>query len=503
MWKFVANFTLDMKRNSIISFTTTSLALLFSVALLSCSSSASPQNAAAEQGAAGQVASGQESAAQVTSGQESAAQVSVEQVGAEQGSAEQVTVEQVAAEHLAAEQVGAKKNRVDSDLPSNREYDDENLFGIDLGNYYSVTGTIRNGDTFGALMSRMGVPVADQSKIAAACGDTFDVRRIHAGNEYEALFESKGGRPLFFIYDVDNYTHILFSLTDSIYVKRVEEQRYLKRSTATVTIESSLWNDVKRAGVSPLLALKISDIYAWAIDFFSLRKGDSFTVLYDELLFDGKTVDIDNIWYAEFIHAGKCYYAVNFRDGEKSSLYWNEKGESLRKAFLKAPLNFVRISSRFTYNRRHPVLKIVRPHTGVDYAAPKGTPVMTIGDGTVIFKGWSGGGGNTIKIRHNSIYTTSYMHLSGYAKGLSKGSRVRQGEVIGYVGSTGLSTGPHLDFRVYKNGTPIDPLKMESPSVEPVSKENMELFKTTLERYRYRLDSMKINTHLETLLQVL
>lgn len=488
MWKFVANFTLDMKRNSIISFATTSLALLFSVALLSCSSNASPQNAAAEQGAAGQVASGQESAAQVT----------VEQVGAEQGSAEQGS-----AKHVGAEQVGAKKNRVDSDLPSNREYDDENLFGIDLGNYYSVTGTIRNGDTFGALMSRMGVPAADQSKIAAACGDTFDVRRIHAGNEYEALFESKGGRPLFFIYDVDNYTHILFSLTDSIYVKRVEEQRYLKRSTATVTIESSLWNDVKHAGVSPLLALKISDIYAWAIDFFSLRKGDSFTVLYDELLFDGKTVDIDNIWYAEFIHAGKCYYAVNFRDGEKSSLYWNEKGESLRKAFLKAPLNFVRISSRFTYNRRHPVLKIVRPHTGVDYAAPKGTPVMTIGDGTVIFKGWSGGGGNTIKIRHNSIYTTSYMHLSGYAKGLSKGSRVRQGEVIGYVGSTGLSTGPHLDFRVYKNGTPIDPLKMESPSVEPVSKENMELFKTTLERYRYRLDSMKINTHLETLLQVL
>lgn len=498
MWKFVANFTLDMKRNSIISFATTSLALLFSVALLSCSSSASPQNAAAEQGAAGQVASGQESAAQVT-----VEQVAAEQVGAEQGFAEQVGAEQGSAEHLSAEQVGAKKNRVDSDLPSNREYDDENLFGIDLGNYYSVTGTIRNGDTFGALMSRMGVPVADQSKIAAACGDTFDVRRIHAGNEYEALFESKGGRPLFFIYDVDNYTHILFSLTDSIYVKRVEEQRYQKRSTATVTIESSLWNDVKRAGVSPLLALKISDIYAWAIDFFSLRKGDSFTVLYDELLFDGKTVDIDNIWYAEFIHAGKCYYAVNFRDGEKSSLYWNEKGESLRKAFLKAPLNFVRISSRFTYNRRHPVLKIVRPHTGVDYAAPKGTPVMTIGDGTVIFKGWSGGGGNTIKIRHNSIYTTSYMHLSGYAKGLSKGSRVRQGEVIGYVGSTGLSTGPHLDFRVYKNGTPIDPLKMESPSVEPVSKENMELFKTTLERYRYRLDSMKINTHLETLLQVL
>lgn len=484
MWKFVANFTLDMKRNSIISFATTSLALLFSLALLSCSSSADRQEAAeqaaTEQISAGQVAARQGGSAQVDANEHQGA-IARDDAKAHPG--------------ISARDAAMKQN-------DNRE-DDENLFGIDLGNCYSVTGTIRNGDSFGALMSRMGVPAADQSKIAAACGETFDVRRIHAGNEYEAFFESKGGRPLFFIYDVDNYTHILFSLADSIYVKRVEEERYLKSSTATVTIESSLWNDVKHAGVSPLLALKISDIYAWAIDFFSLRKGDSFTVLYDELLFDGKTVDIDNIWYAEFIHAGKCYYAVNFRDGEKSSLYWNEKGESLRKAFLKAPLNFVRISSRFTYNRKHPVLKIVRPHTGVDYAAPKGTPVMTIGDGTVIFKGWSGGGGNTIKIRHNSIYTTSYMHLSGYAKGLSKGSRVRQGEVIGYVGSTGLSTGPHLDFRVYKNGTPIDPLKMESPSVEPVSKENMELFKTTLERYRYRLDSMKINTHLETLLQVL
>ena len=286
-------------------------------------------------------------------------------------------------------------------------------------------------------------------------------------------------------------------------MKSVVEERSLQQRYATVTIESSLWNDLQKAGVSPLLALKISDIYAWAIDFFSLQKGDSFTALYDELLFEGETVDIGNIWYAEFNHAGKTYYAVNYKDGEKSSLYWNEKGESLRKAFLKAPLNFFRITSRFTYSRRHPVLKIVRPHTGVDYAAPKGTPVMTIGDGVVIFKGWSGGGGNTIKIRHNSIYTTSYMHLSGYAKGLAKGSRVKQGEVIGYVGSTGLSTGPHLDFRVYKNGTPIDPLKMESPSVEPISKENMENFSATMQSYRFRLDSLRTSQHVESLLNVL
>lgn len=379
----------------------------------------------------------------------------------------------------------------------------ESLFGIEHEELYSVIGKIKNGETFGGILTRLGLPAERHSAVIAAADGLFDPRKIRSGNSYEALYESEGGRLLYFIYDVDTYTHVLFSLADSLYVKMVVEERSLQQRYATVTIESSLWNDLQKAGVSPLLALKISDIYAWAIDFFSLQKGDSFTALYDELLFEGETVDIGNIWYAEFNHAGKTYYAVNYKDGEKSSLYWNEKGESLRKAFLKAPLNFFRITSRFTYSRRHPVLKIVRPHTGVDYAAPKGTPVMTIGDGVVIFKGWSGGGGNTIKIRHNSIYTTSYMHLSGYAKGLAKGSRVKQGEVIGYVGSTGLSTGPHLDFRVYKNGTPIDPLKMESPSVEPISKENMENFSATMQSYRFRLDSLRTSQHVESLLNVL
>jgi murein DD-endopeptidase MepM/ murein hydrolase activator NlpD len=169
----------------------------------------------------------------------------------------------------------------------------------------------------------------------------------------------------------------------------------------------------------------------------------------------------------------------------------------MKKAFLKAPLNFTRISSKFTYNRKHPVLKIVRPHTGVDYAAPSGTPVVALGEGVVIHKGWAGGGGNTIKIKHPGNYVTSYMHLRGYAKGIKKGSRVAQGELIGYVGSTGLSTGPHLDFRVYKNGVPIDPLKMESPSVEPIAKEYMDSFEAQKEHYYKQADSLKVAVHIK------
>ena len=163
----------------------------------------------------------------------------------------------------------------------------------------------------------------------------------------------------------------------------------------------------------------------------------------------------------------KRYYAV-FYENDDVSGYWDLEGNNVKKAFLKAPLSFSRISSKFTYARKHPIYKTVRPHTGVDYAAPMGTPVMAIGDGVVTFKGYKGGGGHTVKIKHNSTYTSAYLHLSKYGKGIAEGVRVTQGQVIGYVGSSGSSTGPHLDFRIWKNGTPIDPLKMESPPTEPI-----------------------------------
>ena len=198
-------------------------------------------------------------------------------------------------------------------------------------------------------------------------------------------------------------------------------------------------------------------------------------MVYDEASCEGEIIDIDTVFYAEFRHEGKMFPAIRLDQGDGGNVYWNEKGESMKKAFLKAPLKFSRISSGFSYHRKHPVTGKVRAHTGVDYAAPTGTPVMSIGDGTVISKGWGGGGGNTVKIRHNSVYTTAYLHLSRYAAGLKVGDRVRQGDIIGYVGSTGMSTGPHLDFRVWKGGTPINPLTMESPSAEPIKPENIPM----------------------------
>ena len=192
-------------------------------------------------------------------------------------------------------------------------------------------------------------------------------------------------------------------------------------------------------------------------------------------------LDIDTIRVAQFIRDADTLSCYMFNQGDGGNIYWNEKGESMRKAFLKAPLHFSRISSGFSYARKHPVTRRVQPHTGVDYAAPKGTPVMSIGDGTVLSAKYEGAGGNTVRIRHNSVYTTAYLHLSGFGKGIRAGARVSQGQVIGYVGSTGRSTGPHLDFRVWKNGSPINPLKMQSPPAEPLRSE-----------FRPQFDSLKL-----------
>lgn len=233
------------------------------------------------------------------------------------------------------------------------------------------------------------------------------------------------------------------------------------------------------------LALELSDIYAWTIDFFGLQQGDSIRVYYEEQYVDSTRIGIGQIYAADFYHARRWQGAYWFDASDYGETaqplrgYFDAAGNSLRKAFLKAPLNYKRISSHFTYARKHPVYKVVRPHTGVDYAAPMGTPVVSIGDGVVIEKGYKGSGGNTVKIRHNATYTTAYLHLSKYASDIAVGKAVQQGQVIGYVGSTGASTGPHLDFRVWKGGTPIDPLKMESPPVEPIP-----------EAYKARFDSV-------------
>lgn len=363
-------------------------------------------------------------------------------------------------------------------------------FGFPMSEFESDEGQIKRGQFFTTLMTSLGVAQSDIYSLTQASRGIFDLKKIKAGNNYKAFY-TKDDEPklAYLVYEDTRTSFITFGIHDSIYVKVSEREIKNRIRMANVTINSSLWRDIEQAGYSPLLALRLSDIYAWSIDFFGLRRGDSFYVVYDELYVGDKFFDIGTVYGAVFTHAGREYDAYRFVQDEVAQ-YWNEKGENLRKAFLKAPLSFSRISSGFSYARRHPVTRIVRPHTGVDYAAPRGTPVMSIGDGVVTQRAYVGAGGNTVRIKHNSTYTTAYLHLHRFASGLSVGKRVRQGEVIGYVGSTGLSTGPHLDFRVWKNGTPINPLTMEAPPADPIKKASTESFRESVAMIKMQRDSL-------------
>lgn len=364
-------------------------------------------------------------------------------------------------------------------------------YGVDVTDLDEVQGKVANGQIITSLLRNLG---ADQKAITQAAfipESVFDVRRMKAGNNYLAYYTQDSVPQLvYLVYQHSVTDFIVFHFEDSLHVEQFIKPTTLKTRTGEFVVETSLWNAIVDADMNMELALQLSDVYAWTVDFFGLQKGDGFKVYYDELFVDSVSIGISKIHAASYKCGDKELFAVFYENDEVRG-YWDLDGNNLKKAFLKAPLSFSRISSKFSYARKHPVHKIVRPHTGVDYAAPMGTPVMAIGDGVVTFKGYKGGGGHTVKIRHNSTYTSAYLHLSKYGKGVVEGARVSQGQVIGYVGSSGTSTGAHLDFRIWKNGTPIDPLKMESPPTEPIPANARAEFDSVKTVMLQMLDSIK------------
>lgn len=353
---------------------------------------------------------------------------------------------------------------------------------------------IKPGDNPALIFSRLGFSALQADSIMQAASGVLDPTKLRAGMYYCTFTTQDTLETICYIGFAKTLTdYAVIDLTK----RPIEAYTYnkpvtLKRRYVEGSISSSLWNVIADQGADPLLAIRISDVYAWQIDFFDVKEGDSFQVIYNEAYIDDTTaLGIASIEGAIFTHQGKAYQAFPFTQ-DSVHQFFDAEGNSLRKAFLKAPLDYYRITSRFSNARFHPILKRYRAHHGVDYAAPTGTPVKTIGDGTVIFKGWTNGGGNTVKIKHNSVYTTSYMHLSRYAKGLQVGKHVSQGDEIAYVGSTGLSTGPHLDFRVYKNGEAINPLDMEAPPSEPIRPELRDSFEVVKQQILMELDSLKL-----------
>lgn len=389
--------------------------------------------------------------------------------------------------------------------PDEEIVETEKLFGIEVKNYTIENGEIESGESLSVILRRNGMDAALCDRVCRKTDEVFPVKNLRTANNYTIFFEGEDSLRTIahFVYEQNLTDYLVLSIKgDSISVREDSKPVKVERKKASATIKSSLWNAMIDGGMSPALAMELSDVYAWSIDFFGLQQGDNFTVLYDQRYIDTTAIGVGRIWGAIFNHNGKEYMAIPFKQGDKIT-YWDEQGNSLRKNLLKAPLKYSRISSKFSNGRMHPILKIVRPHHGVDYSAPSGTPIMSVADGVVTHKGWAGGGGNCVKIKHSMGYTSSYMHLRGYAKGIAVGRRVSQGDIIGYVGSTGLSTGPHLDFRLYKGSKAINPLTAPTTPTEPISKENMANFEFVRDRILQEIrgqvdDSMKI-TQLDSL----
>lgn len=382
---------------------------------------------------------------------------------------------------------------------SEKEREPNLLFGINADLYSIQRHTVSRGDTWGRILDSCGISLQKINRLDKLTKEICPLRNIRIGKHYTTFSrpDSAGMVLDYLVYEKSITDYVVFAFVgDSVSVREGQREVELRRTKSSAVIETSLWGAIMEANMPYALAAEMEDIYQWTVDFFGIQKGDSFTVIYDEKFIDTLSVGIGRVWGAKFNHGGKDIYAIPFPQGGKIQ-YWEEDGGSLRKQLLKAPLKFTRISSKFSYARLHPVLKKYRPHTGIDYAAPAGTPVRAVADGTVTFKGYKGAGGHTIYIKHPGNLKSGYLHLRGYAKGIAVGKHVSQGQVIGYVGSTGRSTGPHLDFRLWKGGTPINPLKVPQKPAEPISAANRERFEWVRDRVIAELngqvpDSMRI-----------
>ncbi len=366
------------------------------------------------------------------------------------------------------------------------------LFNIAVDSFTVVPGEVRSGQNLSDILAKQGISMTKIDEISKKSALTFDVRKMKINNPYYFFMSKKDpAKAEYFIYEINPVDYVVYQLSDSLRIYKEKKPMVTQIKTASGVITSSLWNTMKEQAISPMLAMDLYEIYQWTIDFFGIQKGDKFRVVYEENFVYGKSIGIGRIFAAQFVHANEDFYAFRFTQNNEDS-YFDDKGKSLKTAFLKAPLVYSRISSLFSNSRFHPVLKIRRPHHGVDYAAPTGTPVVSIGDGTVVAKAYQpAGGGNYLKIKHNSVYTTSYMHLSKFGAGIANGVRVHQGQVIGYVGATGLASGPHLDYRVFFNGSPIDPLKMKAPPTDPIAQKNMKEYTVHRDSMMVKLQEVK------------
>lgn len=355
---------------------------------------------------------------------------------------------------------------------------------------YVFRNAVENGDNASKILQEW-LSIGEIHEVVVSCDKVYSLAKIHPGNEYVITSGPDGFKS--FEYQISDFKRLIVERNDTGFAARLEEfpcETRLERKQ--FVIQSNLFQTVSEAGEKPAIAILLADIFGWEVNFIKeLRENDTFEILIEKRYLNGEFKEYGQLLAAYFVNRGKSYEAFRFADGHGAPHYFTSKGESLKRAFLKAPLSYSRISSGYSMRRLHPITKVVRPHPGIDYAAPTGTPVKAIGSGTVLFVGWGGAAGRYIKVKHSNGYESTYMHLSGFARGLKKGKSVRQGEIIGYVGMTGSATGPHLDFRMKCNGQFLNPMSVTSPRSDPVHKSKKAEFSEKVALYKAFLSGEK------------
>jgi murein DD-endopeptidase MepM/ murein hydrolase activator NlpD len=356
-------------------------------------------------------------------------------------------------------------------------------FGIPEGRYQVKSGVVGTRQTLSHILSGFNLSAFDIDVIARSLRDIFDPRHLRAGQPYHGYYLQNSNSGLqYFIYEISHLEYVKIDFSDELLMERLEREVVTRYGYAAGVIHSSLWNALSANNINPELAIRMSEVLAWEVDFYRIQKGDRFKVIYEENFVGDRSVGISRVDAIYFVHQGRDIHGFRFEQDTIHG-FFNQEGESLRKVFLKAPLEFGRITSRYSHSRLHPILNQRRPHYGTDYAAPHGTPILAVGDGRVTQTAYNSGNGNYVRIRHNSVYETQYLHMSRFAAGIRPGVYVKQGQVIGYVGSTGLATGPHVCFRFWKNGQQVDHLREEFPSAEPLP----EVYHDEFFRFRNRM----------------
>jgi murein DD-endopeptidase MepM/ murein hydrolase activator NlpD len=366
------------------------------------------------------------------------------------------------------------------------------LAGMQVNDFHVVEDVVKRNQRFSDLFKGYFVPETIQKQLSLVPKQTFDFRKITANKKYTIIADEdslKTVRAL--VYEPNPIDYYVFYLKDSMRVEAFHREVITLEKEVAGVIGSSLSETIEAMGISHELTNRFVDIFAWQVDFSHLQKGDRFKLFYEEQQVEGLPIGVGKILGVYFEHFNHPYYAVPFDQGDGLN-YFDDNGKSLKKALLKYPLEFTRISSRYSLARFHPATKVYRPHLGTDFAAPTGTPIRSVGDGIVLEAQYKGANGNYVKIRHNSVYSTQYLHMSRIAPGMKPGARVRQGETIGFVGSTGLSTGPHLHYCFWRNGVQVDALKVELPPSEPIKKEFNAQFEEAKTRVKNRLDLIQL-----------